>query len=145
VVLPYGVTISCHNFCYENSFESPLCESCPGLCVDGALRTRPKTRSLSVTPIPRAIRIFLLVSSRHGLPDSTRSIVRVETPALRASSALLIMSDSRNLWTLLLGTESPPATVHPTRPNAALADRTFPSIGLRLRGLERSGARQMEP
>ena len=38
---------------------------------------------------------------RHGQPASTRSIVNGETPARRASSALLIMAACLNLRTLL--------------------------------------------
>src|SRR5262249_715374 len=45
--------------------------------------------------------IFRLVSTRHSEPRSTRSIVRTETPARRASSALDISCSSRRRWTSL--------------------------------------------
>src|SRR5690606_5908937 len=50
---------------------------------------------------PSASRIFRLVSIRHGWPASTRSMVSGETPARRASSALLIIASCRSLRTLL--------------------------------------------
>ena len=57
----------------------------------------PKTRSLSETLSPEREQ-DLCASCRAGTgrPASTRSIVRVERPAFRASSALLIMRPSRN-------------------------------------------------
>jgi len=50
---------------------------------------------------PSASRILRLVSMRHGHPASTRSIVSGDTPARRASSALLIIASWRSLRTLL--------------------------------------------
>jgi hypothetical protein len=52
----------------------------------------------SVSEIPRAKIIFRLVSRRQLFPFSTRSMVRVEIPALRANSALLKKSFSRKFF-----------------------------------------------
>ena len=50
---------------------------------------------------PSASRIFRLVSIRHEQPASTLSMVKGETPARRASSALLIIASCRSFRTLL--------------------------------------------
>ena len=68
----------------------------------------PKTWSLSETRRPSASKILRFVSKRQGRPASMRSIVNEERPALRASSALLIIKLSRYRCTLFLGTTDPP-------------------------------------
>src|SRR5262249_52872190 len=88
-----------------------------------AAASGPKTRSLSPIEGSSASRILRFVSSRHGRPASTRSIVSVESPDLRASSALLRRSASRNRCTLLSRTSlsSLPCRPHGVRPSRVSA------------------------
>src|SRR5262245_19765043 len=87
--------------------------------------------------MPSAIRIRRFVSRRHGRPDSMRSMVRVERPARRASSALLISSASRKRWTLLVRTAPP--TCRPARDFAWVAG----TIGVRFWRLEPAARPQL--
>src|SRR5215831_5100288 len=66
------------------------------------------TRSLGLSP--SASRILRFVSIRQESPRSTRSIVNVETPARRASSAFDIIFSRRSFFRLFLrGLGFPPA------------------------------------
>src|SRR5207253_10398098 len=75
------------------------------------LRRRPNSLVESCTENPSAKRILRLVSRRQSLPDSIRSMVDSETPALRASSAFAISCCSRNRWMLFTRPDLPIARV----------------------------------